>query len=73
MYYNFEDIISSFSRRDIFKDERTINYYNYNTFIYDFESIEEELGKLLLPGKCLFDNALKSCYSKKKQSHPKIN
>ena len=56
MYYNFEDIISSFSRRDIFKDERTINYYNYNTFIYDFESIEEELGKLLLPGKCLFEN-----------------
>jgi hypothetical protein len=24
--------------------------------VYDFESIEEKLGKLILPGKCLFDN-----------------
>ena len=56
LYYNFEDIISTFSRRDIFKEDETINYFNYNSFIYDFASIEEELGRLLLPGKCLFEN-----------------
>ena len=55
-YYNFEDILSTFSKRDIFKENKTINYFNYNSFIYDFVSIEEELGKLLLPGKCLFEN-----------------
>ena len=56
IYYNFEDLISTYSRRDIFKEDKTINYLNYNSFIYDFASIEEELGRLLLPGKCLFDN-----------------
>ena len=56
MYYNFEDLISTFSRRDIFKNDGKINYINYNSFVYDFESIEEKLGKLILPGKCLFDN-----------------
>ena len=56
LYYNFEDILSTFCRRDIFKENGTINYYNYNSFIYDFSSIEEEFGKLLLPGKCLFEN-----------------
>ena len=55
-YYDLEDIISTFCRRDIFKKDGTINYVNYNSFIYDFSSIEEELGKLLLPGKCLFEN-----------------
>ena len=56
LYYNFEDLISTFCIRDIFSDDNKINYSNYNSFIYDFESIEEELGKLLLPGRCLFDN-----------------
>ena len=56
IYYDLDDIISTYSRRDIFKEDGTINYFNYNSFIYDFESIEEELGKILLPGKCLFDN-----------------
>ena len=56
LYYNFEDLISTFSRRDIFKENANINYFNYNSFVYDFASIEEELGKLLLPGKCLFEN-----------------
>ena len=55
-YYNFEDIIQTFSRRNIFKEDYSINYYNYNSFIFDFDSIEEELGRLLLPGKCLFEN-----------------
>ena len=56
LYNDFEDILSTFCRRDIFKKDGTINYVNYNSFIYDFSSIEEELGKLLLPGKCLFEN-----------------
>ena len=56
LYYDFEDILSTFCKRDIFKKDGTINYANYNSFIYDFSSIEEELGKLLLPGKCLFEN-----------------
>ena len=56
LYYNFEDIISTFCTRDIFKEDGTINYFNYNSFIYDFSSIEEEFGKLLLPGKYLFEN-----------------
>ena len=33
-----------------------INYFNYNNFIYDFKTIEEELGKILLNGKRLFNN-----------------
>ena len=56
LYNHFEDLISTFSKRDIFKEDGTINYFNYNSFIYDFDSIEEELGKIILPGKCLFDN-----------------
>jgi hypothetical protein len=56
LYNNFENLISTFCRRDIFNENGTINYLNYNTFVYDFDSIEEELGKLILPGKCLFDN-----------------
>ena len=56
LYYNFEDLISTFCIRDIFSEDGKINYANYNSFIYDFESIEEKLGSLLLPGRCLFDN-----------------
>ena len=58
LYYKFEDIISSFCKRDIFKEDGTINYFNYNSFIYDFASIEEELGNLVLPGKCLFNKEI---------------
>ena len=36
-------------------DNTKINYFNYNSFIYDFNSIEEELGKILLTGKKLFN------------------
>ena len=55
-YKTFLELIYTFSKRDIFKDDGTINYINYNSFIYDYIKIEEELGKLLLPGKCLFDS-----------------
>ena len=37
--------------RNIFTDNKNeINYKNYNDIIFDFDSIEEELGKKLLPG-----------------------
>ena len=54
-YVNLMDIIYSFSERKIFSDNGKINYADYNSFEYDFESIEEELGKILLPGVCEFD------------------
>ena len=53
-YEDFIDLIYTFSTRNIFNNDGTINYLNYNSFEYDFESIEDELAKLLLPGKCLF-------------------
>jgi hypothetical protein len=55
-YMNFNDVIYSFSERNIFNENGTINYSNYNTFTYDFPSIEEELGKILLPGVCMFES-----------------
>ena len=64
-YINFFHLISLNAYRNIYykipncKDEnnknRKINYLNYNNFIYDFNLIEEELGKILLTGKRLFN------------------
>ena len=48
-------MVYHFTKRDIY-DKDKINYQNYNKFIFDFPMIEEELGKLILPEKCLFDN-----------------
>ena len=51
-------IIIKNSKRDIFnKDNELINYANYNSFIYDLDSIEKELGEKILPGKCLFEDS----------------
>jgi hypothetical protein len=55
-YDNFEDLVYSFSRRNIFNEDGKIDYLKYNLFKYDFSLLEEELAKLILPGKCLFDN-----------------
>ena len=54
-YLNENDIIYSFSERNIFNNDGKINYYDYNTFVYDYEAIEDELGKVILPGVCLFE------------------
>ena len=51
---NIESIIYKYSKRNIFKNDK-IDYFNYNTFDFDFSSIEKELGELILPGKCLFE------------------
>ena len=57
-YKNFLHLISINSHRNIYykNEDSKINYKNYNNFIYDFDTIEEELGKILLTGKRLFDN-----------------
>jgi len=52
---NFDTIIYKYSKRNILKDNEKIGYFNYNSFIYDFNSIEKELGELILQGKLLFD------------------
>ena len=55
-YINFEELIYSFSKRDIYLKDGKINYLNYNSFVYDYDKIEEEFGRILLPGLCLFKN-----------------
>ena len=55
-YTDLNDVIYSFSERNIFNENGTINYSDYNSFVYDYDSIEEELGKIILPGVCLFDD-----------------
>jgi hypothetical protein len=45
-FINFEEVFSLYSER---------NNDNINDFNFDFEKIEEELGKCLLPNKCLFN------------------
>ena len=54
-YKDFKEVIYSFSQRNIFSENGTINYSDYNSFKYDYEAIEEELGKIILPGICLFE------------------
>ena len=55
-YNDFEDVIYNFSERNIFLENGKINYSDYNSFVYDYDSIEEELGKIILPGVCLFNS-----------------
>jgi hypothetical protein len=54
-YTNLNDIIYSYSERNIFNKNGKINYSDYNSFTYDYDAIEEELGKILLTGVCLFE------------------
>ena len=49
-YKILKDLIFTSSMRNIFGEDNKINYKNYNDIIYDYELIEEELGKLILPG-----------------------
>ena len=69
---DLENEISKYSKRDIFKDDGTINYFNYNTFVYDFDLIEKELGKKLLQGKCLFNENLLRFISFKYENNSNI-
>ena len=54
-YLDFNDLIYASSERKIFDDNGVINYSNYNTFTYDYDKIEEELGKIILSETCLFE------------------
>jgi hypothetical protein len=60
IYINFLHLININSYRNIYfkNDSSKINYLTYNNFIYDFPTIEEELGKILLTGKRLFNNTI---------------
>ena len=50
LYKSFNDLIFTTSMRDILGKDNTIIYKNYNDIIYNFDYIEEELGKIILPG-----------------------
>ena len=51
-YQSLEGFISSSSVRNIFSKDNNnkIQYKNYNDIIYNYDYIEEELGKIILPG-----------------------
>ena len=49
-YQSFEKLISSCSIRNIFSKDNIIKYKNYNDIIYNYDYIEEELAKIILPG-----------------------
>ena len=49
-YKDFYNLISVSSMRNIFEENHKINYKNYNDIKYNYEFIEEELGKIILPG-----------------------
>ena len=53
---DFGELINNYSKRNIFGKDGKINYLNYNSFLYDITTIEDEFGKFILPGKCLFDS-----------------
>jgi len=39
-----------------YSERNKINYSDYNSSLYNFDTIEELLGKIILPGKFLFEN-----------------
>ena len=51
-YQSLETFISNSSLRNIFSQDENNNiiYKNYNDIIYNYDYIEEELGKIILPG-----------------------
>ena len=55
-YKTFNELISTHSMRNIFDKNNKINYKNYNEIKYDYDLIEDELGKLILPGLKKFKN-----------------
>ena len=49
IYEVLNDLIYKTSMRNIFSKDNIINYKNYNDIIYDYDFIEKELGKIILP------------------------
>ena len=58
-YNSLNDLIRICSMRNIIEKEDKINYEKYNDIIYNFDFIEEELAKLILPGKKRFKNTIR--------------
>ena len=56
IYESFEKIIVTFPRRNCFDSEGNINYNNYKTILYNFDLIEEEIGKIILPSQKSYYN-----------------
>ena len=55
-YIDLTDIIYNYSERNIYGENEQINYSDYNSFKYDYDAIEEQLGKIILPGVCQFES-----------------
>ncbi len=51
---SFYQLISSYSYRNCFNNNKELNFVNYRDIKYDFNKIEVELGKMLLVGKRKF-------------------
>ena len=51
----FIEIIFDNSKRNIYIDNDIINYKDYKKVIYNFDSIENTLGEMILPGKVKFN------------------
>ena len=58
-YKYFMKLIFDNSMRNIIQKDDTINYTNYTDIIYNFDNIEQELGKLILFGKKRFKPNIK--------------
>jgi hypothetical protein len=57
IYELLNNLVSSNSIRNIFDNNKNeINYSNYNDIIYNYDIIEEELGKKILPGLKKFNH-----------------
>ena len=56
---NFNNIIYENCKRNIFIKDNKTNYINYKKLVYNFDSIEKDLGKKLLPNKKRFNHNFK--------------
>ena len=50
VFKTLNESISNTSMRNIITKDNKVNYKNYNDIIYNYDFIEEELGKVILPG-----------------------
>ena len=59
IYKKLNDLVKECSMRKIFNDDDEINYKNYNDIIYNYDYIEEELAKEILPRLKKFKSKIK--------------
>ena len=50
IFKKFKELILIYSMRNIFEEDNKINYKKYNEIKFNFDFIEEELGRIILPG-----------------------